>query len=182
MTRSILKRDVSDSDERSVLEAEQCYYCADLLLPRQVDHFRPLSRGGTNKRSNLVAACIACNSQKRGMLVHEWRQWRTANGMSWPPPASHATEPRHYADVCNDCYMGSDVNPPHGWAVAPADLALDPNGGYVGYYRCPRGHRWQCWWSIMAWAHFDCGCSWCVSRCLEDDVELREPVPLYEEA
>lgn len=50
-----------------------CHWCRVKLddhnanLPHYptIDHFIPLSRGGTNEPSNLVVACYACN-QKRG--------------------------------------------------------------------------------------------------------------------
>ncbi len=179
-SRSIPKRDVPQAVERAVLTAEQCHYCDDILLPRQVEHVRPLSRGGTNRRENLVAACISCNSQKRGMLVHEWRQWRETNGMSWPPVASHATDPVHYADVCHDCFMASDARVPHGWAVAPRALVVDPGSGYVGYYRCPRGHKWNCWWSTCNWYFSDCSCTWCGVQRLMEGIEATEFAQLYE--
>lgn len=38
-----------------------------------VDHVVPLSRGGTNDESNLVACCMPCNSSKSDRLLTEWR-------------------------------------------------------------------------------------------------------------
>lgn len=37
-----------------------------------VDHIVPLSRGGTNDESNLVACCSPCNSSKSDRLLSEW--------------------------------------------------------------------------------------------------------------
>lgn len=48
-----------------------CTYCGsgdDLTA----DHVVPLSRGGSNDRSNLTACCIPCNSKKGNRLVAEW--------------------------------------------------------------------------------------------------------------
>ncbi len=40
----------------------KCIYCGDEYT--DVDHFFPLSEGGTNFASNLVPACDSCNSRK----------------------------------------------------------------------------------------------------------------------
>lgn len=40
-----------------------CYYCKREATT--VDHVIPISKGGTNEESNLVAACKTCNSAKR---------------------------------------------------------------------------------------------------------------------
>jgi 5-methylcytosine-specific restriction endonuclease McrA len=37
----------------------------------EVDHIIPLSKGGTDKPSNLITACFECNSQKRNKLTLE---------------------------------------------------------------------------------------------------------------
>lgn len=184
-TRAIHKRDVPAALATAILEgATACHYCADVLLPRQVDHVRPLSRGGTNSRSNLVAACIACNSQKRGMLVHEWRQWRESSGMSWPPVASHATVLRHYGDGCRECcHTASSGNswPRHGWITTPHDLQLRDGHSlrYLGYYRCPVGHAWTCGWAIDTGYYSDCPCPWCVAKRIENNAESWPPMPRY---
>lgn len=48
-----------------------CNYCGDAA--NCVDHIIPLSRGGTNDRENLQAACMPCNSSKSDKLLSEWR-------------------------------------------------------------------------------------------------------------
>lgn len=62
-----------------------CAYCGD-LAPDQVDHVIPLSRGGTHDRANLVPACKPCNMDKLDFTLEEWREWREAKGLGWPPP------------------------------------------------------------------------------------------------
>ena len=48
-----------------------CCYCGD---PATVlDHFVPVSRGGTDNRDNLWPSCEPCNSSKRAYLLEEWR-------------------------------------------------------------------------------------------------------------
>lgn len=56
-----------------------CAYCDDEDdVELTADHVVPLSRGGTNDRSNLVCACLPCNSSKRNLLLTEWPGRRTA--------------------------------------------------------------------------------------------------------
>jgi 5-methylcytosine-specific restriction endonuclease McrA len=52
----------------------QCYYCGRQMNGRPgdhrnpagatLDHLTPLSRGGTDDETNLVASCWRCNQQK----------------------------------------------------------------------------------------------------------------------
>lgn len=41
-----------------------CAYCDATGVPLNIDHVRPRSRGGSNRISNLVLACIPCNKDK----------------------------------------------------------------------------------------------------------------------
>lgn len=61
-----------------------CRYCGFADPPRGkadfrrratlcADHVVPLSRGGTNDESNLVCACLPCNSSKSDRFLEEWR-------------------------------------------------------------------------------------------------------------
>lgn len=50
-----------------------CRYCGASGVPLDCDHVIPLSRGGTNDKTNLVAACKPCNCSKGDKLVSEWR-------------------------------------------------------------------------------------------------------------
>jgi 5-methylcytosine-specific restriction endonuclease McrA len=49
-----------------------CSYCGSEA--DSVDHVLPRSRGGTSKRTNLVAACRKCNSQKGAKTPEQWRE------------------------------------------------------------------------------------------------------------
>lgn len=182
-TRGPRRKKVPAEIEREVLgRASACHYCSDAILPRQVEHVRPVSRGGTNDRSNLVAACIGCNSQKRAMLVHEWRQSRAASGMCWPPVASHATDPRHYRAVCRDCQRADRAagrpTPDHRWRVVPYGVEVQASG-YRTLHQCPVGHFWTCGRAFDTTYFSDCPCSYCITSCLEDDVERDRPMTFW---
>lgn len=160
------KAEIPDALRAEVLGARRCRYCMDLLGPFEVDHVRPLSRGGTNDSSNLVCACVSCNTQKSNLLLHEWRQWRTANGMFWPPVAGHATDPIHYRDGCRKCLDAGRPN----WRVTPYRLDDVEQRGYRALYRCPSdGSQWQCFHGDLVGYFSDCECPYCVACRLEDD-------------
>jgi len=55
----------------------RCIYCQS-DGPLALDHIVPVSRGGSNHASNLVAACQPCNSSKGSKLVEEWWPTRDA--------------------------------------------------------------------------------------------------------
>jgi hypothetical protein len=68
----------------------RCAYCGikpDRLDP---DHVVPLARGGANTTTNLLPACLMCNSDKRDLLLSEWTEDRARRGKpplrtSWTP-------------------------------------------------------------------------------------------------
>jgi len=74
------ERMISKEIRRAVLRdwGYRCYYCAaDLRRPcvqATLDHRLPRSRGGTDQRSNLVPACLACNHAKGAQTVAEFRE------------------------------------------------------------------------------------------------------------
>lgn len=51
----------------------RCYLCGDLipLGHRHIDHIMPLSKGGSHRPSNLVAACDTCNLRKNDKSPEE---------------------------------------------------------------------------------------------------------------
>ena len=70
-----------DVEIRRAKQGDRCHYCGEkleLFGPRkfQVDHFIPLSRGGTNYMNNLVIACPDCNREKADKLPWEFRPAR----------------------------------------------------------------------------------------------------------
>jgi 5-methylcytosine-specific restriction endonuclease McrA len=42
----------------------RCAYCGATAVPLNIDHVHPRSRGGSNRISNLVVACVPCNQSK----------------------------------------------------------------------------------------------------------------------
>jgi 5-methylcytosine-specific restriction endonuclease McrA len=39
-----------------------------------VDHITPISKGGTNKRKNLLPACTECNTAKADLYIDQFRK------------------------------------------------------------------------------------------------------------
>lgn len=55
----------------------RCLYCGmGLNEDYHVDHYIPLSRGGTNYSTNLIIACPTCNLSKGDKLYEEWKASR----------------------------------------------------------------------------------------------------------
>lgn len=47
----------------------RCAYCDANTVPLELDHVHPRSKGGSNRVSNLVAACTVCNQRKSNQDV-----------------------------------------------------------------------------------------------------------------
>ena len=54
----------------------------------QVEHLFPVSRGGTNKPSNLVLAHRKCNQEKSDKDIKEYFLWRRKVGLPLPKVTS----------------------------------------------------------------------------------------------
>ncbi|GGN61317.1 hypothetical protein GCM10011579_027460 [Streptomyces albiflavescens] len=64
---------LAGTEARAYLHARwnrACAYCDATDVPLNIDHLRPRSRGGSNRISNLVLACVACNQAKGSTSVH----------------------------------------------------------------------------------------------------------------
>lgn len=75
---------ISGELRAAVLSSGPCAYCGD-LMPTQVDHVMPRSRGGSDERDNLAPACKWCNMEKSDFTPEEYRAWREESGRGWPP-------------------------------------------------------------------------------------------------
>jgi 5-methylcytosine-specific restriction endonuclease McrA len=62
----------------------RCYYCNKLvpLIKITKDHKLAKSKGGTNKRENIVPACRGCNTDKGSQSCLEYVQFRHNNGLA----------------------------------------------------------------------------------------------------
>lgn len=69
----------------------KCAYCRCVLYPdnQVLEHMTPLSRGGTNDRSNVCWACWDCNTRKGTQTYDEFMK-RSAGGTD--APAVRTTE------------------------------------------------------------------------------------------
>lgn len=55
---------VAAAERRLQLANEPCFYCQKRDERMEVDHFIPISMGGSDRAENLVAACSTCNRRK----------------------------------------------------------------------------------------------------------------------
>ncbi|MFF8270641.1 RNA-guided endonuclease IscB [Streptomyces sp. NPDC016562] len=55
-----------------------CAYCDATGVPLDIEHVRPRSRGGSDRVSNLVLACVPCNQAKGAARVEEFLSDRPA--------------------------------------------------------------------------------------------------------
>lgn len=77
--------DAHDVEQRIDQQEARCHYCGEELdfdgpNKWQVDHFIPLSRGGSNWASNIVIACAGCNRDKGDRMPWEYRPARFEEG------------------------------------------------------------------------------------------------------
>lgn len=59
-----------------------CVYCGERQAATW-DHIVPVFRGGRNIISNLVPACLTCNSRKGKKTLSEFRRYLKAKGLFW---------------------------------------------------------------------------------------------------
>lgn len=65
----------SDVDIQSRFRSQngKCFWCKVLLPIRfHIDHYIPISRGGTNGSENIVLSCAFCNCSRKDKLPSEW--------------------------------------------------------------------------------------------------------------
>ena len=56
-----------------------CFWCKTKLKSMHIDHYIPLSKGGSNNKTNLVASCSSCNISKRDKMPEDFIKWMEAN-------------------------------------------------------------------------------------------------------
>jgi 5-methylcytosine-specific restriction enzyme A len=72
-----------------------CHYCKEPFPSKELtmDHIVPLIRGGRSTRGNVVAACKACNNQKKYLLPIEWEDY--LRSLSSPTAGGRAVSHAH---------------------------------------------------------------------------------------
>ena len=60
----------------------RCHYCGCSPHRLTRDHYIPLNKGGLHAASNIVPACLSCNSAKRDLLPEEFAAFRRHRGQS----------------------------------------------------------------------------------------------------
>lgn len=77
MLHSALHRDVKEVVKHE--NGHTCAYCGcSNPLMMTIDHRIPLTRGGTNEKTNLVTACIVCNWLKGELTEDEFAEYTEA--------------------------------------------------------------------------------------------------------
>ncbi len=72
-----LKAPINDfvgSDWNDALEYfnSECAYCGNHKKDLHQDHVVPLSKSGSNTKTNIIPACPTCNNNKKARLLEEW--------------------------------------------------------------------------------------------------------------
>ncbi|MFZ3596905.1 HNH endonuclease [Streptomyces sp. BH104] len=70
---SVVEDSVTEADYAEIRAQGVCVYCDRPTKSGDVDHIRPLSRGGLHEVANLVLACSHCNRSKNNCLLTRWR-------------------------------------------------------------------------------------------------------------
>lgn len=57
-----------------IRDGHACVYCGAhrIEVTLTLDHVVPVERGGRNHHSNLVTACLSCNSARKGLTMRQW--------------------------------------------------------------------------------------------------------------
>jgi 5-methylcytosine-specific restriction endonuclease McrA len=60
-----------------------------------IDHVVPVSRGGSDRVSNLALACRTCNEAKGALLPEEWARSLKRSRSPMSPRRGRRTDPRY---------------------------------------------------------------------------------------
>ena len=60
------------------IDPQRCYHCDKTFegLYEHLDHYYPLSKGGTHTKENLVPSCEHCNLSKGDKTPEEWKEFQ----------------------------------------------------------------------------------------------------------
>lgn len=62
----------SELKELLYIQDNKCFYCKNELVDKHLDHYMPLSKGGTHSITNVVWSCAFCNLSKGAKLPEEY--------------------------------------------------------------------------------------------------------------
>ena len=92
---------------KRIIGARQKWRCSecDCLLPAsfQIDHRRPLHKGGSNELSNLSALCGTCHAEKSYLEMYEFHKKPS-------PKCSHSMKNCIYCGQCVSTYFVHDCS------------------------------------------------------------------------
>jgi hypothetical protein len=92
----------------------KCYWCGCHLKPESltIDHYIPLSKGGSNKIKNLRLACNGCNNKRGNVMPQETlqtiaEQSKICFPSHWKKPKYHLGQGVHQGEI-----IGLEYHPP----------------------------------------------------------------------
>jgi len=66
------------------VQNDRCAYCGcELNGGGELDHKKPVSRGGSNWPENMAWACLTCSRDKHNKTAEEFLEWRKNRGFPW---------------------------------------------------------------------------------------------------
>jgi 5-methylcytosine-specific restriction endonuclease McrA len=68
---TLFKVSIEVINERFALTSGMCCWCC-VNQATTIDHFLPVSKGGTHSPSNLLPACNSCNGRKQASDPYQW--------------------------------------------------------------------------------------------------------------
>jgi hypothetical protein len=163
-----------------------CRYCHATDTPLTIDHVIPVALGGTDEASNLVAACVDCNSGKTSsspdaalvaQVDEDAMRWSAAMQFAAGMMQDQLREEWDYAAALDDEWSGwtcgYDKRPvprPSNWrdsanawrkAGLPADLMVDAARRALGNTKVGPGDTWK----------YFCGIAWKRITKLQEDAK-----------
>ncbi|WP_128423004.1 HNH endonuclease [Frankia sp. EI5c] len=70
---------VTKAEKKAIRESSNCVWCS--APADETDHLFPLSRGGPDEVSGIVASCGRCNRSRGNKLLTEWDWTRVCRGL-----------------------------------------------------------------------------------------------------
>lgn len=77
---------------------QYCFYCEKIIessADLTKDHIIPKSKGGSNKKNNIVISCKHCNNSKASRTLQEFMSYVMKHKTKWSPGQAEV--------VCKNC-------------------------------------------------------------------------------